>query len=291
MTVYSYGQLETLWTDAGGSKALAPLMAAIALAESGGDSAALNLTDNHGTQTSVGLWQVSSGTHQYPSAWATAQGNATEAVAKYKSQGLGAWGTYTSGAYQQFYKGDTPASKLPQGGGGQQQQQGGLPGWLGIAEWAAGPIGILNAVGTEIVGQVSGGVGTAQSFEGIWKALDTFTKEIDALLKGIEWLFVPSHWVRVIAFVFGVGTALPGIYYLSKAGSGDLSLAIGILLTVLAGLLFFVAFHNLPDDITSLAGLLQWLSDNIRKNAPVPATADGGSSSGIGGGGGRVLAQ
>jgi hypothetical protein len=95
--------------------------------------------------------------------------------------------------------------------------------------------------------------------------------------------------MRVIAFVFGVGTAFPGIYYLSKAGSGDLSLAIGILLTVLAGLLFFVAFHNLPDDITSLAGLLQWLSDNIRKNAPVPAATAG--SGGSGGGGGKVLAQ
>ena len=31
MADYSYGQLETLWINAGGSKALAPLMAAIAL--------------------------------------------------------------------------------------------------------------------------------------------------------------------------------------------------------------------------------------------------------------------
>ena len=55
MADYTYGQLETLWTNAGGSKALAPLMAAIALAESGGNPGALNLTDNGGTQTSVGL--------------------------------------------------------------------------------------------------------------------------------------------------------------------------------------------------------------------------------------------
>ena len=84
---YTYGQLETLWINAGGPKALAPLMAAIALAESGGNPGALNQTDNGGTQTSVGLWQVSSGTHQYPSAWATPAGNAAEAVAKYKSPG------------------------------------------------------------------------------------------------------------------------------------------------------------------------------------------------------------
>ena len=112
---YTYGQLETLWINAGGPKAVAPLMAAIALAESGGNPGALNKTDNGGTQTSVGLWQVSSGTHQYPSAWATPAGNAAEAVAKYKSEGLGAWGTYTSGAYQQFYKGGTPGLRAAPG--------------------------------------------------------------------------------------------------------------------------------------------------------------------------------
>ncbi len=42
MTHYDYAQLEGLWEDAGGSKALAPIMAAIAMAESGGDSGARN---------------------------------------------------------------------------------------------------------------------------------------------------------------------------------------------------------------------------------------------------------
>lgn len=105
VTTYNYAQLESLWDQAGGSQSLAPLMAAIALAESGGDSAALNLNDNGGTQTSVGLWQVSNGTHNYPASWTTPLGNAQEAVAKLKSQGLTAWGTYTSGAYKRFYQG------------------------------------------------------------------------------------------------------------------------------------------------------------------------------------------
>ena len=277
---YSYGQLETLWIDAGGPKAVAPLMAAIALAESSGNPSALNTTDNGGTQTSVGLWQVSSGTHSYPADWTTPQGNAAEAVAKYKSQGLGAWGTYTSGAYQQYYKGSVPASSLPQGGGTQQAQLDssiGVPGWLqGTTDIALGPFGIINAIGSEIVGVVGGGgkgiAGTAESFEGIWKSFDTIAKEGEALLTGIEWLFVPTHWVRIIAFVFGVGFGIPGLSHLAKAGQGDMSLAVGILLTVLAGLCFFVAFHNLPDDITSFSDLLQWESDALRKNAPKPAT-------------------
>ncbi|HEX8865257.1 MAG TPA: transglycosylase SLT domain-containing protein, partial [Lentzea sp.] len=120
---YSYGQLETLWINAGGSKALAPLMAAIALAESGGNPAANNTTDNGGTQTSWGLWQISNGTHSWPGSADpnNAANNAKYAVAKYQSQGLSAWGTYDSGAYLQYYQGGTQASALPQGGTGSSQ--------------------------------------------------------------------------------------------------------------------------------------------------------------------------
>jgi len=270
MADYTYGQLETLWINAGGSKALAPLMAAIALAESGGNPGALNTTDNNGTQTSVGLWQVSNGTHSYPASWTTPQGNAAEAVAKYQSQGLGAWGTYTSGAYEQYYQGSTPASALPQGGTQQAQldSASGVPGWLVPVEAATGPIGWISAAATELGGAISGGVGTAQSLEGIWQSFDTIAKDFEAALQGIEWLFVPSHWVRIIAFAFGVGLGIPGLSHLAKAGQGDMSLAIGILLTVTSGLCFFVAFHNLPDDITSFSDLLQWESDALRKNAP-----------------------
>jgi hypothetical protein len=102
VTVFTYSQLEGLWINAGGPKAVAYIAAAIALAESSGNSAALNKTDNGGTQTSVGLWQVSNGTHSYPSAWTTPAGNAAEAVAKYQGAGnsFSPWGTYTSGAYK-----------------------------------------------------------------------------------------------------------------------------------------------------------------------------------------------
>lgn len=120
-TVYTYAQLETLWIQAGGPKALAPVAAAIAEAESSGCSDALNLTDNNGTQTSVGLWQVSNGTHQYPASWLTASGNASEAVAKYKAgtpasgpNSFTPWGTFNSGAYKAYVNGSTtPAASVP----------------------------------------------------------------------------------------------------------------------------------------------------------------------------------
>jgi Lysozyme like domain len=112
-TRYSFAELEGLWINAGGSSALAPTMAAIALAESGGCSSDLNTTDNGGTQTSWGLWQISNGTHSSPGAdWNTGAGNAALAVAKWKSQGLSAWGTYDSGAYKQFLNGAAPDTSV-----------------------------------------------------------------------------------------------------------------------------------------------------------------------------------
>lgn len=106
MANLTYSQLEGLWEQAGGDPAQAPLMAAIALAESSGNPAANNYTDNNGKQTSWGLWQISNGTHSEPGADPNDPlSNAKMAVAKVASQGLTAWGTYDSGAYRQFMQG------------------------------------------------------------------------------------------------------------------------------------------------------------------------------------------
>lgn len=103
MATLTYAQLEGYWIAAGGNKAMAPLMAAIALAESSGNPDATNPNDNGGTQTSWGLWQISLGNHNSPSpSWNDPLTNAKLAVGKYNSQGLGAWGTYSSGAYKQY---------------------------------------------------------------------------------------------------------------------------------------------------------------------------------------------
>lgn len=131
MTQYSYTQLENLWDNNGGPPDLAPTMAAIALAESSGDPTSTNPTDNGGTQTSWGLWQISDGTHNQPVPNILDPNvNAAAAVAKYHSQGLRAWGTYDTGAFRKYLNGansppataDTPAapagSALASSGGG-----------------------------------------------------------------------------------------------------------------------------------------------------------------------------
>jgi hypothetical protein len=105
----TYAQLEGDWNRAGGPPADAALMAAIAEAESGGDASQYNPTDNAGAQTSWGLWQISTGTHAAPAPnWNDPLENAKLAVAKFRDQGLGAWGTYDSGAYRQYLQGAVP---------------------------------------------------------------------------------------------------------------------------------------------------------------------------------------
>jgi hypothetical protein len=116
-TLYTYAQLEGLWINAGGPKVLAPVAAAIAEAESGGCSTALNPDDNGGTQSSWGLWQISNGTHSMPVANIYDAGvNAQQAVAKFNGAGqsFSPWGTYASGAYKQFLNSSTtPDSNVP----------------------------------------------------------------------------------------------------------------------------------------------------------------------------------
>lgn len=155
-TRYTFAELEGLWVNAGGSAALAPTMAAIALAESGGCTADLNTTDNGGRQTSWGLWQISNGTHSSPGAnWNTGAGNAALAVAKWKAQGLTAWGTYTSGAYKQFLNGNAPAPDTGVNGGA----AGGGAGTTAATLTAANPDCLLAMPSGKvfIIGEIGGG--------------------------------------------------------------------------------------------------------------------------------------
>lgn len=115
MTTYSYGQLEQLWVNAGGDQALAPVMAAIAMAESGGNDTAYN------SSGATGLWQILGAVNSSDqSSLTNPQTNAREAVLKYQTQGLGAWVTYTSGAYKQFLQGNVQPT--PTGLPSQNQQ-------------------------------------------------------------------------------------------------------------------------------------------------------------------------
>lgn len=96
MAAYSFGQLEDLWVQAGGPRSVAPVMAAIGLAESGGRN--VKQKGQPLSRTGWGIWQITPGD---PSLLDPHR-NARAAVAKYRSQGLRAWTTYTTGRYKAY---------------------------------------------------------------------------------------------------------------------------------------------------------------------------------------------
>lgn len=110
---YSFAQLEAFAIQGGFPSSLAPTMAAIAMAESSGNNV-VQQGQPYST-TGWGLWQITPG-NSVPSvgtdqALLNPVANAQAAWAKYQGQGLGAWTTYTSGAYKQFMQGNvTPAN-------------------------------------------------------------------------------------------------------------------------------------------------------------------------------------
>jgi cell wall-associated NlpC family hydrolase len=103
---YTYRQLESLWLSAGGRRSMAPVMAAIAEAESGGNPDAANPSG------ATGLWQILGAVKPADQSKLTSPNvNAREAVLKLNSQGLDAWTTYTSGAYKKFLQGGAPSNQ------------------------------------------------------------------------------------------------------------------------------------------------------------------------------------
>jgi hypothetical protein len=269
----SYGQLEQAWITGGGSRALAPLMAAIALAESGGRPDVTNPTDNNGTQTSWGLWQISDGTHNQPAPnWNDPVENARLAVQKYKDQGLGAWGTYTTGLYQQYYRGGTPVSALPQGGGGAGKTTAGGGGGIG---------GVVTDIASGLALPVSWAEGLLSGPSDVAKALIGVASPFVKLVEALDWLFHPSHWIRIFAGIGGGIMMIGGAWQLSHTGGEGVpvsaygvsttvgvpraaSLPMGILFVGIGGILLFVAFHNLPDTVGTFPELLGHITDEIK---------------------------
>jgi Transglycosylase SLT domain len=189
MATYTYGQLESLWLEvAKGTKyatnAWAALMAAIAEAESSGNADAYNPSG------ASGLWQILGAVHpaDQPHLFDPLT-NAREALAKLESQGLGAWVTYTSGAYKKFLQPGTNPASLPTSAGGAAStaaSSGGGDGLLGI------PAAIVGAF-----------TDADKALGGLWTVLTA--------------LLSPSTYVRAAAGIAGLLLLGLGLFALGKA--------------------------------------------------------------------------
>jgi succinate dehydrogenase hydrophobic anchor subunit len=127
-------------------------------------------------------------------------------------------------------------------------------------------------------------VGFLDVFKLLVTAASSLINGANTIIHDILWLFNPSHWIRVFCFTFGVAVTIPALYALMHTGTGDMYLAMGIALTSLAGILFFLAFHQLPFDPTHKSpasasnvitwqALLAYISEGIRTgSAPTSGT-------------------
>lgn len=101
---YTNSQIQQLWVNANGDPNVAPTMAAIALAESGGDASKTNTAATEGPGGSWGLWQIDVTYHpQFNSTeLLDANYNAQAAVSVYNSQGFTAWSAYKNGSFARY---------------------------------------------------------------------------------------------------------------------------------------------------------------------------------------------
>jgi hypothetical protein len=213
-TTYNYSQLEELWIKAGGSPAIAPVMAAIAMAESSGYSAAYNASG------ASGLWQILGAVNPADQDQLfNPIVNAHEAVLKYQTQGLGAWVTYTSGAYKQFLQGGVAPSTANVGASGSNA--------AGISTTAAtsvDPSTALNEMGELFHGAASG-------------------------LNWAFWLFEPGQGWRAAFAIGGIGSGVfAAKLYTSPSVTQEKSAAFpaAILLTGVSLLCFYLTMRSWP---------------------------------------------
>jgi hypothetical protein len=200
-------------------------MASIALAESSGIPNNVNTKDNNGTQSSWGLWQISDGTHNAPSQnWSDPVANAQLAIQKLQTQGLQAWGTFTSGKYLS----NLPAgTTLPPGAASGGAAPGGAGGATGATTtgisgnpltWVKGIVHGYEWAGNFITGGVIGDISTeAQGLAGITKALAGVVETLSKLSQLWLNLLNPAFWLRIGAFVVGVVSLFWGFHFLKES--------------------------------------------------------------------------
>lgn len=170
------------------------LMAAIAMAESKGNPRAHNVIP---PDNSYGLWQINmigkNGPARRKELGLTSNDqlydpfiNAKAAAKILSTQGLKAWSTYTSGAYEDYLGGATNATDAL------WDPLGSLAGGLVL-----GPPGVLLGGGLGLDGLSGGATGSVGS------GLDSLTDIAKLGVKAGEWVSNPRNWLNVLYVVLG----------------------------------------------------------------------------------------
>lgn len=102
---YSYSQLQQLWIQNGGSPSFAPIAAAVALAESGGNPNAVSKANYDGS-VDRGLWQINS-IHGAKSTLDVTGNTRAAIIISSNGTNWNPWTVYKTGAYKKYLNGAT----------------------------------------------------------------------------------------------------------------------------------------------------------------------------------------
>jgi hypothetical protein len=233
---FNFSQLQRLWIDAGGSPQMAPVMAAIALAESGGCQYACHgpvdirpvkeCSYNYSTgENSIGLWQINVQAHPQYDAGSLFDplANARAAVGVLGGGSPTPWSTYTNGAYQRYLSdtGAAPAGSVDTGSG-------------------SGSVG-GQTIGLPLVGGVFSAVGDVfgKVFGGAWGLAKNIGSAVAGIAESIVFLvhFVtsPDNWLRLVEFLVGAGLIVFAIAVYVRLFSGSSGTAAAVTTAVTRG--------------------------------------------------------
>jgi hypothetical protein len=218
---YSYAQLEQIWLANGGPRVAAPIAAAIAMAESGGNPQATD--DDSNGSVDRGLWQINS----VHGAQSTYDVNANAKAAIDISSGgrdWSPWTTYTSGAYLQYLQTgtvpssySTPASSatpITRPGG---QAAGDTSSGVAtlFASYEDGLSNSGNADGTTSyvsLGSDLGDLFLPSSLRSLPGDVAASVKDVGTFLSWIAWIFHPRNILRAVEFLAGIGIFFYGLH-------------------------------------------------------------------------------
>lgn len=230
MTRLTPAQIAAVAAGAGFTGAGLTRAVAVALAESGGDTQAVNVNSDSHRSRDRGLWQINSYWHKEVSD-AAAFNPATAAAAAYRISKGGKdwspWATWTNGAAAaqlgRARFGVAQARKGKGGGkGGTTGQPAGwddggiIPGWPDLGDVPGVP---------DIPGFGDGGIIPAppspgEVIEGAKDTADAVKQGVVLLAHAGMWMSDPHNWVRVALVVGGGGAVILSLYMLAKSGAG-----------------------------------------------------------------------
>lgn len=138
--------------------------------------------------------------------------------------------------------------------------------------------GILKGLfpGTSWGSDIQAGAKASSGLGDIATSITGVAGSLGKIASAVDWFLKPNHWVRIFCGIIGFQALAAGVVIMTQvkdvqvAGIGPppavqtAALPLGILLVGAGGVLLFVAFHNLPENVTNIPTLIGHVRDEAK---------------------------